>query len=182
MIYAIRAVGTEYIKFGKADSVGKRLKELETASPYELNIEAVANWPNEEERRIHRYLMSSYVRGEWFTVSERAAEVIRLFQDTTLGLERWRAICKRYQVKTPTDLREQKARLPKKPVRLQLPTLNNSQPTESKSLMTPSPDMVRASQFMQSLMDLESTTLLSIANSLSTERQTGVMQRSVEPS
>ena len=38
MIYAIKAEGTVFIKFGKAASVGKRLKELETASPHELTI------------------------------------------------------------------------------------------------------------------------------------------------
>ena len=38
MIYAIRAVGTDYIKFGKAISVGKRLKELECGSAHELSI------------------------------------------------------------------------------------------------------------------------------------------------
>src|SRR5678816_3391319 len=82
MIYAIRALGTSYIKFGKAASVGKRLKELETGSPHELYIEAVADWPDEEERRIHRYLIDSYVRREWFEDGDGTNEVIGLLRDT----------------------------------------------------------------------------------------------------
>lgn len=92
MIYAIRAVGTEYVKIGKANSVGQRLKSLETASPHELHIEAVAPWPDAEERRIHRYLESSYVRGEWYRDSARLEGVVNLMRDPQ-GLEAWQTIC-----------------------------------------------------------------------------------------
>lgn len=92
MIYAIRALGTKFVKIGKAISVGKRLKELETGSPHELHIEAVALWPDEEERRLHRYLERCCARREWFSDSQRLSDVIKLLQDPD-GLETWRAIC-----------------------------------------------------------------------------------------
>jgi hypothetical protein len=42
VIYAIRAVGTEYIKFGRTESIRQRLKSLETACPHDLHVEALA--------------------------------------------------------------------------------------------------------------------------------------------
>jgi hypothetical protein len=56
MIYAIEAVGSGFIKFGKARSVGRRLKELETACPYDLHIIAVADWPDGAETALHLHL------------------------------------------------------------------------------------------------------------------------------
>ena len=66
MIYAIRATGTQFIKFGKARSVGKRLVEIQSSSPFELFIEVVADWPNIAEKAIHSYLEPMFERGEWF--------------------------------------------------------------------------------------------------------------------
>jgi hypothetical protein len=92
VIYAIRAVGTQYVKVGKATSVGKRLKELEVGCPHDLHIEAVADWPDEEERRLHRYLDQSYVRGEWYRDSARLEDVIGLMRNPD-GLGAWKTIC-----------------------------------------------------------------------------------------
>jgi len=168
MIYAIRAVGTEYIKFGKANSVGKRLKELEVASPHELHIEAVANWPDEEERRVHQYLLDSYVRGEWFTESERADEIIRLFSDRELGLERWQAICKRYEIRTAKQMKRLKTAQARdrRALKLLRSDLQIFPPQSLRpSSTTPSKDTEMALQFMQSLMTWESSTLRSTDNS-----------------
>jgi hypothetical protein len=182
VIYAIRAVGTGYVKIGKANSVGKRLKELETSSPHELHIEAVANWPNEDERRLHNYLISLHVRGEWFKDGELMSEVINLFRDQENGHELWKAKCKRLEIKTAKEMRTQEA-AKLKASRLSLKVLQASQRHNYKPYSTTlSPSTVRASQFMQSLMDWESNTLRSIATSLSTEKQNGETLRSVEPS
>lgn len=88
MIYAIRAVGTEYIKFGKAKSVGKRLAELETGCPHDLEILAVADWPDEQERAVHRYLQSQAHRREWFKDGEMAQEVISWMADQENGMRK----------------------------------------------------------------------------------------------
>ena len=76
MIYAIRAVGSGFIKFGKANSVGKRLNELETASPYELELVAVAKWPDTAERAIHRILEAHNTKREWFRECPESEQVI----------------------------------------------------------------------------------------------------------
>lgn len=98
MIYAIRAVGTEFIKFGKTKSVGKRLTELEVACPHDLHIEAVANWPDEEERRLHIYLRDHLVRGEWFRECERTWQVIVLLRNERFGLQSWQTICEEARI------------------------------------------------------------------------------------
>ena len=92
MIYAIRAVGTEFVKIGKAQSVGKRLRDLEVASPHDLHIEAVANWPDEEERRLHIYLRADWIRGEWFKDGSRLEDVIAMMRKED-GLQIWKTAC-----------------------------------------------------------------------------------------
>jgi hypothetical protein len=57
----------------------------------------------------------------------------------------------------------------------------SQQPSLPQSSMTPSKDMERANQFIGSLLNWESNTLRSIANSLSTESQSGETPRSAEP-
>lgn len=90
MIYAIRAVGTEFVKIGRAKSVGRRLKELDTGCPHELHIEAVADWPDEQETAIHGYLNDHCEKFEWFRDSEKTAKVIEWLQAGEEGLRRFR--------------------------------------------------------------------------------------------
>jgi hypothetical protein len=90
VIYAIRAVGTEFVKIGKAGSVGRRLKELETGCPYELHIEAVADWPDPQESAIHEYLRAHCQKFEWFRDSELTAKVIEWLQAGETGLRAFR--------------------------------------------------------------------------------------------
>jgi hypothetical protein len=92
VIDAIRAVGTEFVKIGKASSVGQRLKQMETGCPFDLHIEAVADWPDAEERRLHRHLEQSYVRGEWYRDGVRLEEVISLMRSPD-GLATWVTVC-----------------------------------------------------------------------------------------
>ncbi len=86
MIYAIRAVGTQFIKFGRASSVGRRMRELETGCPHELSIEAVADWPDGKETAIHQYLSLDCEKYEWFRESDRTAKVIGWLQEGPGGL------------------------------------------------------------------------------------------------
>lgn len=90
MIYAIRAVGTKFIKFGRAASVGRRLKELDTGCPHELHIEAVADWPDGQESAIHAYLEADFEKLEWFRDGDRAAQVIAWMQAGESGLRDFR--------------------------------------------------------------------------------------------
>jgi hypothetical protein len=217
VIYAIRAVGTEFVKVGKANSVGKRLKELEVGSPHELHIEAVADWHDAEERRLHRYLRDCCVRGEWFKDSPRLDDVVRLMRSED-GLEAWRAICEslgwvliipepqiarkhpkrkdtRFFDPRPILSAAEKRKLEReawwqrqpgswkktKKTYQQSASPISQPPNSAPSSTKPCKAMEKASQFTESLMAWESSTLLSIANSSNTERQTGETLRSQEP-
>lgn len=89
MIYAIRAVGTDYIKFGystKGDAA-ERAAEMQTGCPFELLPVAWCQGDRSDEHRIHMRLRlaGAHARGEWFVscpetdkvlweIRERAAE------------------------------------------------------------------------------------------------------------
>jgi hypothetical protein len=88
MIYAIEAVGSGFIKFGRAKSVGRRLAELETACPFELNIIAAADWPDGAESALHTYLQPALERGEWFKDGPLIREAIAWMLNGQAGLER----------------------------------------------------------------------------------------------
>jgi len=197
VIYAIRAVGTEFVKIGKAASVGKRLKELETSSPHELHIEAVANWPDSEERRLHRYLDGCSARGEWFKDGARLDDVIRLLRAPG-GIESWEAICKTlgWTAPKPATRKRRKAkdtrffepkpllspeekrrkereawwqRQPgswktRKPYQQSASPISQPQ-NSAPSSIEPSKATEKANLFITSLLDWESSTLRSIANS-----------------
>jgi hypothetical protein len=92
VIYAIRAVGTQYVKIGKAASVGRRLKELETGCPHELHIEAAADWPDAQESAIHEYLKAHCEKLEWFRDSDLTAKVVKWLQDGEAGLRAFRVV------------------------------------------------------------------------------------------
>ena len=90
MIYAIRAVGTKFVKIGRAGSVGKRLKELDTGCPHELHIEAVADWPDGQETAIHAYLARHSEKLEWFRDGDSTATVIAWMLEGESGLRAFR--------------------------------------------------------------------------------------------
>lgn len=89
MIYAIRALGTNLIKFGKAKNPQDRICTLQTGCPVDLALIAIADWPDVEERRAHIYLDSEHSRGEWFRDGDKARRLIDCMMDTHTGLQRW---------------------------------------------------------------------------------------------
>lgn len=86
MIYAIRAVGTEYIKFGKANIIRKRLAELECGSPHELELVAAADWPDTLEQIIHKHLKAHNHKGEWFRFCEDVEQVLGWMRSPVDGI------------------------------------------------------------------------------------------------
>ena len=81
MIYAIRAVGTKYIKFGYTSNrtgAEKRMSELQTGNPFQLEIVAYGPGDHDEEAHIHWRLeqVGAHVRGEWFEMCEMAEQII----------------------------------------------------------------------------------------------------------
>lgn len=81
MIYAIRAVGTPYIKFGYTGDRDpqNRLDGMQTGCPFELKLVAWAPGERMAEQWIHLRLKraQAHHRGEWFTQCPEA-EKIRL--------------------------------------------------------------------------------------------------------
>lgn len=79
MIYAIRAVGTEYIKFGyvKRD-VERRVKFLQTGCPLLLELVAKCEGEQSVETWIHWRLFKAkaHYRGEWFKDCDEAKKII----------------------------------------------------------------------------------------------------------
>ena len=102
MIYAIRAIGTDYIKFGKANNVGKRLAGHQVSCPHDLEIVAIAEWPDEAEKTIHALLAKHHHRGEWFKDSERTNTVITLMAKKGYGLRAIRNMLSKEQGKIET--------------------------------------------------------------------------------
>ncbi len=87
MIYAIHAIGTEYVKFGVTgkDDVMLRLGALQTGCPHELVLLACAQWIDSDERRIHRHLKQTRIRGEWYLLNDKAKHVIESMQQGKEG-------------------------------------------------------------------------------------------------
>lgn len=76
MIYCIHAVGTEFVKIGVVNSIKDRLAMLQIGCPLELVLIASTDWPDVDERIIHRHLCQDNVRGEWFRMSDATNAVI----------------------------------------------------------------------------------------------------------
>jgi hypothetical protein len=80
MIYAIRAVGTSYIKFGytKDHSLKARLETLQTGSPFDLQPLAFGPGDAKLEQLIHMRLRraNAHHRGEWFIDCPEAQAVM----------------------------------------------------------------------------------------------------------
>jgi hypothetical protein len=216
VIYAIRAVGTEYVKFGKAAgaNVQERLRAMQIGCPLKLEFVAVGEGGYKEERQIHLMLKAAdkHHAGEWFVMSQEVEQAIqwiknrskpfpelpplkpgakrhRLARMTEHALDLTRALEKSgYKPREQDPIkRRQQERMEwwktKKPrTSRQSASPISRQKSFSPSSTEPSKATEKASLFIASLMDWESNTLRSIANSLSTESLSGVTQRSQEPS
>jgi hypothetical protein len=80
VIYAIRAVGTEYIKFGYTapELLRVRLGTLQIGCPFELEMVAYGPGDLAEEQRVHVHLTAAgrHFRGEWFISSPETQEIV----------------------------------------------------------------------------------------------------------
>jgi hypothetical protein len=68
VIYAIRALGTEYVKFGYTNDVQSRLATLQTGCPWDLELVAQCEGDQATETWVHWRLFqaNAHHRGEWF--------------------------------------------------------------------------------------------------------------------
>lgn len=67
-VYVIHATGTNRIKLGFSTKPKERLAQLQTGSPFPLQM--LACWPGSRarENRLHRYMAQFRQVGEWFEV------------------------------------------------------------------------------------------------------------------
>jgi hypothetical protein len=91
MIYVIKAVGTQYVKIGRAADPIRRLKQMQTGVPMQLVLLAVSDWPSAREKVIHVALKPYHVRGEWFTMCQEIFELVNAMQAGALTLDQWQA-------------------------------------------------------------------------------------------
>ncbi len=84
MIYFIQAGENGPIKIGRADNPQERLKQLQTANPYELKMLWVENTLDtlgqseaEYELELHQLFKLLKIRGEWFKPGEDILNYIR---------------------------------------------------------------------------------------------------------
>lgn len=82
-IYFIREVNSHYVKIGYANDPVKRVGELQIGNPHDLIIAhaiqvADAATAKRIEHVFHVRFQSALVRGEWYVLSERDLEDVKL--------------------------------------------------------------------------------------------------------
>jgi Meiotically up-regulated gene 113/MarR family len=94
-VYVVKSEGGP-VKIGKATNPRKRLKDLQTTSPFPLSLEYVAECDAESasdriERLAHKNLQAKRMGGEWFDVLPVQASLALEIAAAELGLElkRW---------------------------------------------------------------------------------------------
>lgn len=76
MIYAIQC--GDAVKFGKTKgNPYARLSELQTGNPVELKLLVAVELQEFCEKRIHDWLKSSRIRGEWFVLNESVKSIVK---------------------------------------------------------------------------------------------------------
>lgn len=75
-LYVIQSVVGGPIKIGISDSPSERLSQLQTASPYKLQILECYDQKSQLEKKIHKHLARYQMHGEWFR-----EEALSVFHD-----------------------------------------------------------------------------------------------------
>lgn len=155
MIYAVRAVGTDFIKIGRTGELNARdrLHMLQTGCPFELELIAVGEGGRVEEQRLHLSLRAARAHHmrEWFKDCEAVQKAIRWIAD------------RRKVFPEPPPLKDQRHRLARVKEYADLIENHGCQPPDSPA-PKPSPSVTApatevAHQFMQSLLTWESSNI-----------------------
>ena len=82
-VYFIRAGEGGPVKVGFSTDVQQRLRELQTASPHQLTLEAAVMGTPAVEAWFHHELRRWHIRGEWFDLDEDRVSyaLVRLFEE-----------------------------------------------------------------------------------------------------
>jgi hypothetical protein len=87
LIYVIRNDRDGFLKIGFSDDPMKRLKQLQTATPYKMELVAVFEGERDLEAAIHRHLRHHRLSGEWFAWSWTVTELVRRLQGCPLAVD-----------------------------------------------------------------------------------------------
>ena len=80
MIYFIRSYN-KFIKIGTSTDPGRRLKELQTASPINFKIKAVLEGSYKTEKGLHEIFSHIHHSGEWFRYTDELKWFMRAIQE-----------------------------------------------------------------------------------------------------
>lgn len=81
-VYFIAAEPYDHVKIGwSLHQPTRRMKELQTGCPHELDLLAWAPASLEDERRLHRVFAPLRLRGEWFRLDEKLGLLVTFLQD-----------------------------------------------------------------------------------------------------
>lgn len=83
-VYFIRD-GSGMVKIGRADDPWQRLRDLQVASPHELQLVRVVQGGSKVEAWFHRRFAANHVRGEWFWF---ASEMLTIAAPDEVPVER----------------------------------------------------------------------------------------------
>lgn len=75
-LYFIRS--GEYVKIGRTDNINKRLSQLNAMNPHGVDLIHFLEDEGYREKEMHEKFKKQHWRGEWFTISDRACEVVAI--------------------------------------------------------------------------------------------------------
>lgn len=82
MVYVLKTKGANFRKIGSSRSPEKRLKELQTGCPLELEIEMLGKGSGREERLVHAAFFDCRSIFEWFVIPDNRIEDLRQLIDS----------------------------------------------------------------------------------------------------
>jgi hypothetical protein len=85
MLYVIGEPGSGVVKIGQSLNVGKRLRQLQFASPQPLAVRYAAPGAADWERTVHEHFTDRRLHGEWFDFT--GADPVRAVRDGLLAVD-----------------------------------------------------------------------------------------------
>lgn len=79
LIYAIRV--DRFIKIGMTYDLPRRVRQLQTSLPWELEVMGCTIAKPQTERLIHKHLKPHNVRGEWFEPEAATLRIVRFITE-----------------------------------------------------------------------------------------------------
>lgn len=86
-IYVLNIVGTNYYKIGVSNKPNRRIRDLKSATPFNIDTLYCNEYEEayELENEIHQKIRDSYIKSEWFELSP--AQVAEVIFNLTLKLK-----------------------------------------------------------------------------------------------